>query len=92
MIIKFIDLVEFRKSFPPPHATVGQQVSDPLGRVVFLRHTEDFLHASEVHLHGGGGQVSSSKPTHTAAHAADKHAADNGEDHLGYSRMLGKSR
>lgn len=40
----------------PPHATVGQQVGDPLGRVVFFGHTEDFPHASEGHLHGGAGK------------------------------------
>lgn len=40
----------------PPHATVGQQVGDTLGRVIFLGHTEDFPHASEGHFHGGAGQ------------------------------------
>lgn len=63
MIIKFIDLIEFRKSFPPPHATVGQQIRDSLGCVVFLGYTENFPHASEGYLHGGGGKGPASGTT-----------------------------
>lgn len=67
----------------PPHATLGQQVGDPLGRVVFLRHTEDFPHASEGHLHGGGGKGPASRPMQTP-----ERAAGDGKDHPGSLHML----
>lgn len=60
----------------PPHATVGQQVGDPLGRVVFLGHTENFPHASQGHLHGSAGQGPGSRPLQPA-----ESAAGDREDH-----------
>lgn len=66
----------------PPHATPGQQVGDPLGRVVFLGHTEDFPHSSEGHLHGGGGKRPTSGPMQTP-----ERAARDEEDHPARPRM-----
>lgn len=67
----------------PPHATLGQEVGDPLGCVVLLGHTEDFPDASEGHLHGGGGKGPASGPMQTP-----ERAAGDGEDHPGRPRML----
>lgn len=60
----------------PPHATVGQQVGYPLGRVVLLGHTENFPHASEGHRHGSAGQGPGSRPFQPA-----ERATGDREDH-----------
>lgn len=54
----------------PPHASAGEQVGDPFGRVVLLGDAEDLAHAAEGHLHGGAGQGAGSRPKLPPEHGA----------------------